>query len=91
MSTKPGWTTSVDNKGNRHWHHPKEKVMVTYEEYDRLCGQFREPYHPFKEKLAPETILTYTITEADRRLIWLSLAASKAQLKEYDPKKGLNQ
>lgn len=60
--------------------------MVTYEDYDKLCSKFRESNN------TPENVSsTYEITEAERRLIWLSLAASKAQLKEYDPKKGLNQ
>ena len=57
-------------------------MSVTYEEYDELCGKFREPYDGYG---------TYRLSDKERRLIWLALAASKAQLKEYDPKKGLNQ
>jgi len=57
-------------------------MAVTYEEYDELCGKFRDEYDGYG---------TYRLSNEERRLIWLSLAASKAQLKKYDPKKGLNQ
>ena len=57
----------------------------SYEDYASVVELFRTIYHT-KE----DTAITM-LSKKQVRLIYLSLMTTKAQLKEYDPKKGLNQ
>jgi hypothetical protein len=65
-------------------------MTITYEDYEPIVQRFNKIYHETKGVggTAPWDI---PLTENEIRLIYISLVASKAKLKEYDPKKGLNQ
>lgn len=63
---------------------------VSYEDYAPLVEKFREFYHETR-KVGGTMPWDITLTADQIRLIYLSLTTTKAQLKKYDPKKGLNQ
>ena len=60
-----------------------------YKDYADLVTRFAKKYHVMKELNLNVTMDYLTFDEI--RLIYLSLMTTKAQMKEYDPKKGLNQ
>lgn len=59
-------------------------MTVTYEDYEPLVESFRKLYHEKYDGFVQ-------LTANEVRLIYLALTASKANLKQFDPAKGLNQ
>ena len=57
-------------------------MPVSHEDYSRLCEIFRLPH---KQIIDGELNKDYNISEHDRRLIYLSLIASKATLRLNNP------
>ena len=65
------------------------KDPVLFEAYSKLCERFSELYEVSKK--ISYTDFPVSLTKEEIRLLWLSLAASKARLVAFDPAKGLNQ
>ena len=59
-------------------------MTVTYEDYLPLVADFNKLYNEKYDGFVQ-------LTANDIRLIYLALTSAKAQLKKYDPAKGLNQ
>jgi hypothetical protein len=60
-------------------------MNLKYDDYVDIVAKFNTIYHSGIAKV--ELPLDYQ----EIRLIYLALVSAKANLKEYDPKKGLNQ
>jgi hypothetical protein len=69
-----------------------EHIPPTYDDYADLVTKFATLYHESKHwGLNSSETTQVEITIEEIRLIYLSLMTTKASLKKYDPKKGLNQ
>jgi hypothetical protein len=68
-----------------------EHIPPTYDDYTPLVRKFNEKYHAMRDLNLTTTMFTEPFTLDEVRLMYLALMASKAHLKAYDPKKGLNQ
>ena len=66
----------------------EEHTPPSYLDYEPLVRRFNHYYHMDWGVVSE---LQVPFTKRELRLVYLSLMASKAHLKEYDPKKGLNQ
>ena len=59
-------------------------MTVSYEDYLPIVAAFKKLYHDKYDGLVH-------LTANEIRLIYLALTSAKAQLKKFDPAKGLNQ
>ena len=64
---------------------PVPGEVIMYEDYVGLVDRFNQLYHQGFNNV------TVNLDAKDLRLVYLSLMTTKARMKDYDPKKGLNQ
>lgn len=64
---------------------------LTHADYEPIVERFNKLYHSHYPIMKFHDKVSIDIDMADLRMIYLALVSAKGTLKEYDPKKGLNQ